>query len=263
MTPNDTVLLAIDGPIATITLNRPQSLNALNRPMIEALAAACRQVAQDNRVRAVALTGAGGHFMAGGDVAWFAQEKNAIASLFHEMGAQFHESVTLFKTMPKPVLAVVEGACAGGGFSLMLAADLCIAADTAQFTVAYANIGASPDGGSTFSLPRIVGTRKALELTLLPERFDATVAKSHHLVNYVVPQVSLRTEAHRILERLANGPTRAHTHAKRLINQTFDSSMADQLAREVQGFADCAAGRDFKEGVTAFVEKRKPVFVGE
>jgi 2-(1,2-epoxy-1,2-dihydrophenyl)acetyl-CoA isomerase len=201
--------------------------------------------------------------MAGGDVAWFAQEKESVASLFHDMGAQFHASVLLLKTMPKPVLAVVEGACAGGGFSLMLAADLCIAADNAQFTVAYANIGVSPDGGSTFSLPRIVGTRKALEMTLLPERFDAAIARAHNLVNYVVPQPKLWQEAQLLLARLANGPTRAHTHAKRLINQSFDSHIADQLAREVQGFADCASGHDFKEGVTAFVQKRKPTFVGE
>jgi 2-(1,2-epoxy-1,2-dihydrophenyl)acetyl-CoA isomerase len=260
---NDTVRVDIDGPIATITLNRPQQLNALNREMIFGMREAALQLASDSRIRVVALTGAGNHFMAGGDVAWFAREKNSVAQMFHEMGGAFHDSVKLFKTMPKPVVAVVQGACAGGGFSLMLATDLAIAADTAMFTVAYTNIGVSPDGGSTFSLPRIVGTRKAMELTLLPDRFDAPTAKAQNLVNFVVPAATLASESRRLLERLAAGPTRAFTHAKRLLNQSFDTGLAEQLAQEVKGFADCASGHDFKEGVTAFVEKRKPIFRGD
>ena len=134
--------------------------------------------------------------------------------------------------------------------------------DTAIFTVAYANIGTSPDGGSTFSLPRIVGSRKALELTLLPDRLSANEAKDLHMINWVVPAADLEARSEALVQRLANGPTRAHALAKRLIAHTFDTSMETQLAAEVKGFADCASGPDFKEGVTAFVEKRKPTFIG-
>jgi 2-(1,2-epoxy-1,2-dihydrophenyl)acetyl-CoA isomerase len=260
---NDTVLLDINGTIATVTLNRPAQLNALNDAMMHALRDVLGKVEADANIRVVILKGAGKAFMAGGDVAMFHAKKDEVSELFHELGGIFHDSIKSLRRMGKPVLASVQGACAGGGLSVMLACDLAIAADTSQFTLAYARIGTSPDGGSTHFLPRIVGTRKAMELALLTEAFDAKKAVELGLVNWVVPEADLGAETRRIAERLASGPTRAHANAKALINATFDRPLEAQLDAEVKAFADCASGADFKEGVTAFVEKRKPQFRGE
>lgn len=260
---NQTVLLSIDGPVATVTLNRPAQLNALNDAMMLGLRDVLGEVERDANIRVVILTGAGKAFMAGGDVAMFHAKKDEVAALFHELGGTFHESIRTLRRMGKPVIASVQGACAGGGLSVMLACDLAIAADTCQFTLAYARIGASPDGGSTHFLPRIVGTRKALELALLPDGFGADQALALGLVNRVVPEAVLEAETRKIADRLAVGPSRAFAHTKALINATFDRPLDAQLAAEVTAFADCASGHDFKEGVTAFVEKRKPQFRGE
>jgi 2-(1,2-epoxy-1,2-dihydrophenyl)acetyl-CoA isomerase len=260
---NNTVLLDKQGAIATVTLNRPAQLNALNDAMMFDLRDALTNVESDANVRAVILRGAGKAFMAGGDIAMFHAKKDEVASLFHDLGGTFHESIKLLRLMPKPVIACVHGACAGGGLSVMLACDLAIAADTAQFTLAYSRIGTSPDGGSTVFLPRIIGTRKTLELALLPDVFTAQSAKDLGIVNWVVPESDLDAETHKVAQRLAVGPTRAFANTKALVNSTFEKSMHAQLDAEVRAFADCASGDDFKEGVTAFVEKRKPVFKGK
>jgi 2-(1,2-epoxy-1,2-dihydrophenyl)acetyl-CoA isomerase len=145
----------------------------------------------------------------------------------------------------------------------MAAADLAMAAADATFTLAYSRIGASPDGGATHFLPRLVGPRKALELMLLSDRIDAQAALSLGLVNRVVPAADLEAETGRLAQRLASGATRAYAETKRLVNEGFERSLADQLAAEVEAFARCAGTRDFAEGVTAFVEKRKPEFKGD
>ncbi|MBL8518136.1 MAG: enoyl-CoA hydratase [Betaproteobacteria bacterium] len=260
---NDTVLLAIDGPIATITLNRPAQLNALNDAMMFGLRDALALVEQDANIRVVILKGAGKAFMAGGDVAMFHEKKDEVSSTFHVLGGTFHESIKMLRRMSKPVIASVQGACAGGGLSVMLACDLAVAAESSQFTLAYARIGVSPDGGSTHFLPRIVGARKALELALLTEAFGADKALEMGLVNRVVPASELEPETLKLAHQLASGPSRAFAHTKALINASFDRPMDAQLDAEVRAFADCATGHDFKEGVTAFVEKRKPRFRGE
>jgi 2-(1,2-epoxy-1,2-dihydrophenyl)acetyl-CoA isomerase len=260
---NNTVLLDKNGAIATVTLNRPAQLNALNDAMMFDLRDALSDVEGDTHIRAVILRGAGKAFMAGGDVAMFHAKKDEVADLFHELGGTFHESIKLLRLMPKPVIASVHGACAGGGLSVMLGCDIAIAADTAQFTLAYSRIGTSPDGGSTFFLPRIIGTRKTLELALLPDLFNAQSAKDLGIVNWVVPEADLEAETLKIAQRLSAGPTRAFANTKALVNSTFEKSMHAQLDAEVRAFADCASGHDFKEGVTAFVEKRKPEFKGK
>lgn len=259
---NDSVLLDKNGAIATVTLNRPAQLNALNDAMMFGLRDVLTEVEADTAIRAVILRGAGKAFMAGGDVAMFHAKKDEVSSLFHELGGTFHESIKLMRRMPKPIIASVHGACAGGGLSVMLACDLAIAADTAQFTLAYSRIGTSPDGGSTVFLPRIIGTRKTLELALLPDLFNAQQAKELGILNWVAPEAALEAETLKIAQRLAVGPTRAFANTKALVNSTFDQPMHAQLDAEVRSFADCASGDDFKEGVTAFVEKRKPVFKG-
>ncbi len=157
------------------------------------------------------------------------------------------------------------GACAGAGFSILCAADLAVAADNARFSLAYANIGASPDGGSTHFLPRLVGYKKAMELTLLPDRVRRQQGRSDlGLVNWVVPADQL--DAGDAADRRASwrrGPTVAYGEAKRLMNQSLDRSIETQMEEELAAFARCARTHDLAEGVAAFVEKRKPAFEGE
>jgi 2-(1,2-epoxy-1,2-dihydrophenyl)acetyl-CoA isomerase len=162
--------------------------------------------------------------------------------------------------MDKPVIAVVHGAVAGFGLSLMLACDFALAADNAYFTMAYCHIGLSPDGGATWSLPRLVGLRKATELALLGERFDARTAATLGLVNRVVPLAELNREAELLAARLAAGPAAALARTKALLQSSFDHSLDQQLGAEKRAFAACAAEPDFAEGLAAFAEKRQARF---
>jgi 2-(1,2-epoxy-1,2-dihydrophenyl)acetyl-CoA isomerase len=258
----DTVLLERRGAAAVITLNRPDKLNALDEALMRDLDRVTREVAEDDAVRAVLLRGAGRAFMAGGDVAFFHANLASLGPRFQEMGQGFHASVKRLRTMPKPVLACVHGAVAGGGLSVMLACDLAIASRDAQLALAYASIGTSPDGGSSFSLPRIVGLRKALELAFLGERLDAVAALALGLVNWVVEPEELQARAAEILGRLAAGPTFAYGRTKALFNETWERPMAEQLDAELASFGRCIPTHDFAEGTGAFVQKRKPSFTG-
>jgi 2-(1,2-epoxy-1,2-dihydrophenyl)acetyl-CoA isomerase len=249
--------------VATITLNRPQVLNALDAQMIVQLRAACERAEHDAAARAVVLRGAGPAFLAGGDVAYFRANLARMPALVREGGTELNHAVLALRRAPKPVLASVHGAVAGAGVSLMAAADLAIAAEGTKFTVAYSKIGTSPDGGATHFLPRLVGTRRALELMLLSDAFDAQTALRLGVVNWVTSAEQLGAETEAIARRLALGATQAFGEIKRLVNESPDQSLAAQLEAEVEAFARCAGTRDFAEGVTAFVEKRKPLFRGE
>ncbi len=259
---SEVVKLSVAGGVATIALNRPHVMNAMDGEMMQQLRPVAEAVEKDSAVRAVVLRGEGGAFMAGGDVAVFHQHLAELPELIVTWGREMHAAFLALRRMGKPVLASVHGAVAGAGFSLMCAADLAIAASDTRFTLAYANIGASPDGGSTYFLPRLVGYKKTMELIMLPDRFDAETARQHGLVNWVVPGDKLAEETASIAQRLAAGPTHAYAEAKRLVNQSLDP-MAAQMEQELQAFSRCARGADLTEGVTAFVEKRKPVFKGD
>ena len=259
----DTVLLERRGAAAIVTLNRPEKLNALDDSLMRDLDRVTREVAEDPAVRAVMLRGAGRAFMAGGDVAFFHANLGTLRERFLDMGQVFHASVRRLRTMEKPVLACVHGAVAGGGLSVMLACDLAIASRDAQLSLAYANIGTSPDGGSSFTLPRIVGMRKALELAFLGERLDADTACSLGLVNWVVDPAELESRANSILERLAAGPSFAYARTKALFNETWERTMAAQMDAELASFARCVPTRDFAEGTGAFVAKRTPEVHGQ
>jgi 2-(1,2-epoxy-1,2-dihydrophenyl)acetyl-CoA isomerase len=256
------VLLSVEQGVATILLNRPQVLNAMDGEMMQQLRPIAESVQNDPSVRAVVVRGEGPAFMAGGDVSVFHSHLHELPELIVHWGREMHFAFLALRRMGKPVLASVHGAVAGAGLSLMCVADLAIAAADTKFTLAYANIGASPDGGSTHFLPRLLGYRKAMELALLPERFDAETARSLGLVNWVVAGDTLAEETAKIAQRLATGPTKAYAEAKRLINQSFATTIETQMEEELQAFSRCARGADLKEGVTAFVEKRKPVFKG-
>jgi 2-(1,2-epoxy-1,2-dihydrophenyl)acetyl-CoA isomerase len=256
------ILLEVQSAVATITFNRPEVMNALDWDMIVRLREVCEEVERDERARAVVLRGAGPAFLAGGDVAMFHANLAALPELILKGARELHNAILALRWMKKPVVASVHGIVAGGGMSVMLAADLAIAADDTKFTMAYSKIATSPDGGSTYFLPRLAGYKRAIELVLLSDVFDTQTAKHYGLVNFVVPAETLKAESDRLAKRLASGPTYAYGEAKTLINQSFESSMETQLEAEAQAFARCARTRDLAEGVTAFVEKRKPVFAG-
>jgi len=257
------VLLERRGAIARLTLNRPDKLNVLGAEMVSELRTYLAELGADPAVRVVILEGAGKAFMAGGDVVNFYANLPHMPKLIRTWASAFHDVIQDLRGMPKPVLAKVHGAVAGGGLSVMLACDLAIAGEGTKFTLAYANIGTSPDGGSTHFLPRAIGARRALELALITDPFDATRACELGLVNWVVPDAELDARTTEIATRLSNGPTEAYARTKALIGATFDRTMTEQLAAEVESFSACAGTHDFAEGVTAFVEKRKPRFEGK
>ena len=260
---SDSVLYSVADSVATIVLNRPQVMNALDAEMIGRLREAAERVERDAAVRTVVVRGEGAAFCAGGDVTAFRASLARVPALVREVAGDLHHAVLALRRAPKPVLASVQGAVAGAGVSLMAAADLAIAADGTKFTLAYSRIGTSPDGGATHSLPRLVGYRKALELMLLTDTFDAQMALRLGLVNWVVGAERLAAETDTIARRLAEGAMAAFGETKRLVYQSTDQTLAAQLDAEVEAFARCAGTRDFAEGVTAFVEKRKPNFKGE
>jgi len=266
--PSPFVRVDVDGAICRIILNRPESLNALDLEVMDALAQVTRAISNDDTIRCVILTGAGDHFMAGGDIKHFGRRLEAVpdrTAFRHEIESMidgFHETVINMRTMPKPIIAGVRGAAAGAGVSVMLACDLVLAADTSFYTLAYCHLGTSPDGGSTFSLPRATGIKRAMEIALLGDRFDAAQAERWGLVNRVVADADLDAEVEKLAARLAAGPTHAYARTKALLNASMGNTLEQQLDAETVSFADCAVSDDFTEGVTAFNAKRRPEFKG-
>jgi len=250
-----------------ITLNRPEILNAVNRETIADLAAAVAEAAEDRAARAVLLRGTGTHFCAGGDITMFAELIRLAPAerqkALYRIVDTLHPLLIRMRHMPKPVVAAVQGAAAGFGLSLVLAADLALAAEDAVFTSGYIHLGTSPDGGLTGTLARTLGLKHAAELMLLGDRFDARRALALGLLNRVVPAEALAAEAAALAARLAAGPTHAYGRTKALLQATLGDGFDAQLRRETESFAACAATQDFAEGVRAFLEKRRPVFAGE
>jgi 2-(1,2-epoxy-1,2-dihydrophenyl)acetyl-CoA isomerase len=258
------ILLARDGPVATLTLNRPEALNVLDLAMVDALIPACAEVAADDAIRVLVVRGAGGHFMAGGDIRTFARESHRPPDErirgFQHLVERVHIVVETLARMDKPAVARVHGAVAGFGMSLMNACDLAIASDDAYFAAGYRQIGITPDGGGTWSLPRIVGQRRALEILMLGARFDAAHALSIGLVNRVVPSAQLDAAVSAVVKALVDGPRRAIAGAKRLVRDSFDHTLSEQLLAEAQSFGRLAGTDDFLEGIAAFLEKRPARF---
>lgn len=261
---NAPVLLQRDGPVATLTLNRPDALNALDDAMVEALVAFTAEVASDDAVRVLVLRGAGKHFMAGGDIRLFAQSLSmdgaARAKEFQFLADRIHAAIETLARMPQPVIGCVRGAAAGFGLSLMNACDLVFAADDAYFASAYVTLGVTPDGGGTYWLPRIVGARRAAEIMLLGERIPAQQALELGLVNRVLPGAELDAAVAAAAQRVARGPKRAVRGVKQLLRQSGGATLAEQLKAEARSFGACAGTDDFAEGVRAFLEKRPPEF---
>ncbi|HWG68930.1 MAG TPA: enoyl-CoA hydratase [Steroidobacteraceae bacterium] len=254
----------VEGGIAWATLNRPDAMNAFSPEMREDLIEFLMRVEHDSEVRCVVLAGSGENFMAGGDVKSFtadlAQGPEQRRSFFERTCHAMHPIIYLIRRMPKPVIASVQGACAGLGTSFVLACDLAIAADNAFFTLAYVKIGTTPDGGASFFLPRTVGMKRAMEIALLSERLDAATAERHGLINRVVPADNLAAETFTMASRLASGATQALGRTKALLSSALERDLESHLQQEALNFAASTMTSDMIEGVTAFVEKRRPKF---
>jgi 2-(1,2-epoxy-1,2-dihydrophenyl)acetyl-CoA isomerase len=264
MASHETVDLTKDGPAARILLNRPDALNAWNEQFGRDLLDVVEDVGGDDSVRAVLITGAGRGFSSGADLK---EQRSAgedgVPDLSARLREIYHPIITGLREMPKPVVAAVNGPAVGIGCSLALAADLVVAAESAYFLLAFVNIGLVPDGGSTAFIPARVGYARAAEMAMLGERVPAEQALDWGLVNRVVPDGELESEAGALLERLANGPTRSYAGAKKLLNRRLYADLEGQLEAEADAQREQGHSQDFVEGVMAFVEKRAAKFTGQ
>ncbi|HLS57106.1 MAG TPA: enoyl-CoA hydratase-related protein [Zeimonas sp.] len=246
--------------IATITLNRPDVLNALDDPLMRALRDAIDRVAGDDDVRAVLLTGAGRGFSSGADLA--SVPPSPELDLGRLLRERYHPVIMAMRTMPKPVVCAVNGAAAGAGMSIALAGDIVLAARSAYFVQAFAKIGLVPDAGSTWFLPRYAGDVRARAMAMLAERIDAATAERFGLIWKVLDDEQLLPEARRLAAHLAAQPTRAYALIKQALNDSFAHDLPAQL--EIEAALQTQAGRteDFAEGVAAFLQRRPPAFKG-
>ncbi len=260
---SDEVLLTIENQVAIITFNRPKHLNAFNGEMAAKLEEITSELRDNSSIRAVLLKGAGDAFMAGQDIEEFYQSLNSMPAEIMPMIRQLNASILAFREMEVPVLASVHGIVMGPGLSIMLATDLTIAAEDTQFSLDYSMVGATPAGGITYGLPRIIGSKKAMEMFMLSDTFDANTAHNLSLVNWVVPHDSLAYETDHIMRRLATGPTWAYSQTKQLVNSSWQNRPAAQLELEAESFAKATTTQDFKQSVRALVGKQQPEFEGK
>ena len=261
------VSLAREEGVAILTLDRPEARNALTPDMLDSMGEALDQCGADD-VRTVVIRGSGGAFCAGADVKDFAdaleQGPQTLSTFVQGLASQLHEQVVLkIRRLPKPVIACINGVAAGGGASLALACDLRIASESARFFLAYANIGATADGGSTYYLPRLLGPALAMEVYLMKQPVSAHRAMELGLINRVVPAEELDKHTTELAHQLASGPTIAYGRVKALIDRAWDVDLESRLAEEARALGQTTLTADFQEGITAFVEKRAPRFLGK
>ncbi len=250
--------------VAWITFNRPEAYNAIDSHATKEFHDIVNRRSVDRSVRAVVLTGTGDRaFCAGGDVAEFARSGDNMELLVRAMTGDLHTGISRLAWLRAPVIAAVNGVAAGAGLSLAACADLVIASDTAKFTSAYTHIGLTPDGSSTFFLTRLLGRRRVLELYMTNRVLTAQEALDWGLVNRVVPAADLMTEVTKLATQLAKGPTQAYGGIKKLVMMSPNDTLESQMERETRVIAEMSTTKDAREGIKAFVEKRKPNFVGE
>lgn len=252
-----TVLLDVADGVATVTLNRPEASNTLDMAMGRELLATALRLEADRGVRAVLLTGAGKYFCFGGDVRGMATHGDAVSGYLNELTTNIHAGISAFTRMRAPVVAAVNGTAAGGGIGLMCMADLAVCGRGSRFTLSYTGVGLAPDCSTSFLLPRIVGRRRALELFLTNRVLSADEALAWGLVNQVVDDAAVVDEARAIATRLAAGPTESYGTVKRLMDQS-DPGLEAQMAAEGRAIAAMSVHPQGREGVGAFLEKRKP-----
>lgn len=261
--PLRTVLVDFKDGLATLVLNRPQQGNAINEEMAEDIAAAVLKIVETSGVRAVMISGNGPNFTVGGDVNVFAgTHPERLPHKLRRMIDVYHLAIQRLTSIDAPVIAAVRGTAAGGGLGLVYVADIVIAATDARFALGYGALGLTSDGGSTWFLPRVVGLRRAQELFLLNSRLSAQDALEQGLVSRLVPDNAVGAEAAGIAEKLAAGPTRAYGAMRRMLRQSFETSLAEQLLAESDSIVIAAGTDDAREGIAAFAAKRRPHFKG-
>lgn len=258
-----TLLFDIRDNVAHITLNRPNEANSLNEEMGKDLMHAALRCDEDPEIRAVLISGAGKIFSGGGDLKAFSAKGDQLPYYVKEITTYLHAAMSRFTRMDAPVVAAVHGAVAGAGMSIAIACDIVVAAETTRFMVAYTRAGLTPDGSATYFLPRIVGLKRALELTLTNRMFSAQEALQWGLVTRVVPDNELLAQARAIAVQLAAGPTRAYGVSKRLLHSGWAETLETQMENESQAIANSARTADAREGITAFLEKRPPKYKGK
>ncbi|NHZ70816.1 MAG: enoyl-CoA hydratase [Proteobacteria bacterium] len=256
------VVVSIEESVATIRLNDPGSLNALSASMGADFDAAMDGVSADESVRVLIITGTGRAFSAGGDVQAFYDNREDPTDVMRAILDGLHGSVSRILAAPFPTIAAINGVVAGAGMGVAMATDLAVAVDTAVFTMAYTGIGVSPDGSSTFFLPRLVGTRRAMEMILTNRRLSAAEALDLGIVNAVADGDTFDEEVANLALRLSRGPTIAYVRARELVRSSLASDPLSQMDAEAEAIMNAAKTDDFYEGVSAFIEKRPPTFTG-
>lgn len=260
------ILLTVENDVAVLTLNRPQSLNATTNEMVERLRGEIDKIASgETKARALIITGAGRGFCAGADLPDITESADFIAKQDAGLVLELYYNALIkaLRALPVPIVAAVNGPCAGVGMSFALAADVLVAARSASFLQAFVNIGLVPDGGSSYFLPRSVGRTRAARMMLLGEKIGAEEAYEWGLVTKLVDDEALMDEAMKIARKFASGPTRAINLIRQMMDASERNSLSDQLDLERASQKAAGEGADFKEGVKAFFEKRKPVFTGQ
>ncbi|HKV54926.1 MAG TPA: enoyl-CoA hydratase-related protein [Candidatus Binataceae bacterium] len=249
--------------VAYLTLNRPEAANALNAEMAMQLDQAALECDENPAVRAVLMTGAGRMFCGGGDLkAFAAQPPDRLPGYLKSVTLHLHQAVHRFSRMKAPLVVAVNGNAGGGGMSLALAGDIVLAGESSRFTMAYTRVGLTPDGSSTYSLPRLIGVRRAAELMLTNRTLSASEAEQIGLITRAVPDGELMQQAEATARELAQGATRAFGGVKRLLYTSATSSLAEQMELETEAIAEAARSADAHEGITAFLGKRAPKFSG-
>jgi 2-(1,2-epoxy-1,2-dihydrophenyl)acetyl-CoA isomerase len=257
----ETILYTLDEGVLTITLNRPDVLNAFNRQMTTEIQDALKKAERDPTVRCIVFTGAGRAFSSGEDLK--ARAADGASDFGSTLRQRYNPIILKMRNMDKPVLGAINGVAAGAGCSLALACDLRIASEKARFIEVFVRVGLVPDSGSSFFLPRLVGLGKAMEMAFLGDEVAADEALRLGLVNRVVPPEELESATRELALRLAKGPTKAIGLAKRAMNRALSSDLEELLEYEVYAQEIAGATADHKEGLAAFSEKRPPEYIGK
>lgn len=254
-----TILVEQRGAVALLTLNRPENANVLNLAMGRQLLDSVIAIEANPAVRAVVIAGVGKHFCFGGDLRGMVAEGGAVDAYLRELTSFLHSAISHLVRMDAPVIAAVHGTAAGGGIGLVSAADLCICGSGSKFSLAYTGVALTPDCGSSFFLPRLIGHRRAMELIMTNRLLGADEALAWGLVNQVVPDGEVLTEALKLADKLAAGPRRAFGKTKRLLAGS-SGALEAQLALESQMISRQAVSAEGQEGIRAFLDKRKPSY---
>lgn len=257
----ETLLFEVDNRVATITLNRPQSANGLNAALASDLKSAAKLCDSNTDIRAVLLIANGRFFCVGGDIKEMASHGDKVESEVKKLADDLHMAISTFARMDKPFVVAVNGMAAGAGFSLAISGDIVFASDKAAFTMAYTKAGLSPDGSSSYFLPRLVGLRRAQDLMLTNRTLTAHEALQWGLITKLVSESELLESALSLAKKLASGSQGANAMVKKLLMTSFTNTLETQMEIEGRSIAACAGAPDGREGIVAFVEKREPNFL--